>query len=177
MSSAAFTQRRVLVVGPKLATLVEQGLPGAICDVATPDAFDGPAKPPAPADLVVIDANTGDPVKLANLIGALAQLAPQPAAIVIAAHLPASLARALLKLRRSDVLDHPATVADLARCAAALLSDGAQAIETAHAAQCWSVLGAVGGAGGTTLAIEIATTLASRTLGDRVALIDLNLAD
>src|SRR6202012_5286362 len=35
----------------------------------------------------------------------------------------------------------------------------------------------VGGAGGTTLAIEMAATLAARTLGDRVGLFDLNLAD
>jgi pilus assembly protein CpaE len=50
-------------------------------------------------------------------------------------------------------------------------------MEQVHASQCWTVTGAVGGAGGTTVAIELATTLASRKLGDRVALIDLNLAD
>jgi pilus assembly protein CpaE len=50
-------------------------------------------------------------------------------------------------------------------------------MDTAPQAQCWSVISAVGGAGGTTLTIELATTLAARTLGDRVALIDLNLAD
>ncbi len=125
----------------------------------------------------MIDTTTGDPAKLASLIGALAQTSPQPAAILVGSQLPISLARALLKLRSSDVLDHPATTADLARCAAALLADGAAVMETAPQAQCWSVLSAVGGAGGTTLTIELATTLAGRTLGDRVALIDLNIAD
>jgi pilus assembly protein CpaE len=177
MSSAAFSQRRVLVVGQRLAGVVEQALAGAQIDTANVDAFDGAARLPAPADLVVIDTTTGDPAKLASLIGALAQTSPQPAAILVGSHLPVSLARALLKLRSSDVLDHPTTTADLARCAAALLADGAAIMETAPQAQCWSVLSAVGGAGGTTLTIELATALAGRTLGDRVALIDLNLAD
>jgi pilus assembly protein CpaE len=177
MSSAAFSQRRVLVVGQRLAAVVEQALAGAQIDAANVDAFDGAARLPAPADLVVIDTTTGDPAKLASLIGALAQTSPQPAAILVGSQLPISLARALLKLRSSDVLDHPATTADLARCAAALLADGAAVMETAPQAQCWSVLSAVGGAGGTTLTIELATTLAGRTLGDRVALIDLNIAD
>ena len=177
MSSAAFSQRRVLVVGQRLTAIVEQALAGAQIDAANADAFDGAARLPAPADLVVIDTTTGDPAKLASLIGALAQTSPQPAAILVGSQLPISLARALLKLRSSDVLDHPTTTADLARCAAALLADGAAVMETGPQAQCWSVLSAVGGAGGTTLTIELATALAGRTLGDRVALIDLNLAD
>ncbi len=177
MSSAAFSQRRVLVVGQRLAAIVEQALAGAQIDVAAPDAFDGAVRLPAPADLVVIDTATGDPVKLASLIGALAQTSPQPAAILIGSHLPMNIARALLKLRSSDVLDHPTSTADLARCAAALMADGSTLMDTAPQAQCWSVISAVGGAGGTTLTIELATTLAARTLGDRVALIDLNLAD
>jgi pilus assembly protein CpaE len=177
MSSAAFSQRRVLVVGQRLVAIVEQALAGAQIDSAAPEAFDGAVRLPAPADLVVIDTATGDPVKLAGLIGALAQTSPQPAAILVGSHLPMSIARAVLKLRSSDVLDHPTSTADLARCAAALMADPSAVMDTAPQAQCWSVISAVGGAGGTTLTIELATTLAGRTLGDRVALIDLNLAD
>ncbi len=177
MSSAAFAQRRVLVIGQRLAAVAEQALPGAQFDVAGPDAFDGQTHLPAPADLALIDTGAGDPARLAALIAALAQTSPQPAAILIGSHLPVVVARALLKLKRSDVLDQPVSLPDLARCAAALLADGAVAPEAVRASQCWSILGAVGGAGGTTLAIELATTLAARTLGDRVALVDLNLAD
>jgi len=177
MSSQAFAQRRVLIVGPKLAAIAEQALTGAQFETTGPDGLDALTHHPSTADLVIIDAAAADPPRLAALIAALAQAQPQPAAILIGAQLPASLARALLKLRRSDVLDAPVTLADLARCAATLLADGTAVMETAHAAQCWSVISAVGGAGGTTLAIELATTLAARTLGDRVALIDLNLAD
>jgi pilus assembly protein CpaE len=177
MSSAAFAQRRILVIGQRLSTIAEQALPGAQFEVAGPDAFDGQARLAAPADLVLIDAGAGDPARLASLIGALAQSAPQPAAILVGSHLPVVVARALLKLKRSDVLDQPVSLPDLARCAAALLADGSGVLEAVHASQCWSILSAVGGAGGTTLSIELATTLAARTLGDRVALVDLNLAD
>ena len=178
MSSAAFNQRRVLIIGQRLGAIAEQALVGAQFEIAAVEAFEGLTRLPAPADLVLIDAGAGDPVRLAALIGALAQTAPQPAAILIGSHFPVSLARALLKLKRSDVLDQPAQIPDLARCAAALLADSLAAPEaSAHAAQCWTVISAVGGAGGTTLSIELATTLAARTLGDRVALIDLNLAD
>ena len=38
-------------------------------------------------------------------------------------------------------------------------------LEAVHASQCWSIIGAVGGAGGTTLAIELATALAARRDG------------
>ncbi|HEY3889968.1 MAG TPA: hypothetical protein VGL73_15430 [Caulobacteraceae bacterium] len=177
MSSAAFAQRRILVIGQRLSAIAEQALPGAQFEVAGADAFEGQPRLAAPADLVLIDAGAGDPARLASLIGALAQSAPQPAAILVGSHLPVVVARALLKLKRSDVLDQPVSLPDLARCAAALLADGSGVLEAVHASQCWSILSAVGGAGGTTLAIELATTLAARTLGDRVALVDLNLAD
>jgi pilus assembly protein CpaE len=177
MSSAAFAQRRVLVIGQRLAVIAEQALPGAQFEIAGPDALDSQARLPSPADLVLIEAGAGDPARLAGLIGALAQAQPQPAVILVGAQLPVVVARALLKLKRSDVLDQPVSLPDLARCAAALLNDGSGVLEAVHASQCWSIIGAVGGAGGTTLAIELATALAARTLGDRVALVDLNLAD
>ena len=57
---------------------------------------------------MLIDAGAADPGRLAAAIGLIAHGAAQPAAILIGAHLPASLARAILKLDRSDVLDAPA---------------------------------------------------------------------
>ena len=59
MSSAAFAQRRILVIGQRLAAIAEQALPGAQFEIAGPDAFDGQNRPAAPADLVLID---GDPI-------------------------------------------------------------------------------------------------------------------
>ncbi len=47
-----------------------------------------------------------------------------------------------------------------------------------HQSRCWSVVGAVGGAGATTLAVEIASALAAKSSKERgVCLVDLNLAD
>jgi pilus assembly protein CpaE len=176
MSSKAAEKRRVLVIGPKLAPIAEQGLPGSAFEVALPDAVDTAGLIRAEIDLVLIDAAAADAGRLTNVVGALAQTASAPAVVLVGANLPAALARALFKLKRSDVLDMPLSPGDLARCVAGLFAD-AGAGGSSHRSQCWSVMSAVGGAGGTTLAIEIAATLAARTLGDRVGLFDLNLAD
>ncbi len=174
MSTSSPAKRRVLVIGPKLAPIAEQALSNAEFEVAAPDAIDTSSLLHNAIDLVLIEAGAADSARLTAMIGALAQTAAPPAAILVGANLPAGLARALFKLKRSDVLDAPLSPADLARCVAALFADDNSG---AKRSQVWSVMSAVGGAGGTTLAIEMAATLAGRTLGDRVALFDLNLAD
>ena len=178
MSSQSSPKRRVLVIGPKLATIAEQALSNAEFDVAAPDAIDTSSLLRTPVDLVLIEAGAADAARLTTVIGALAQTPSPPAVILVGANLPASLARALFKLKRSDVLDMPLSPGDLARCVASLFADEAQVgAGGGHRSQCWSLMSAVGGAGATTIAIEMATTLANRTLGDRVGLFDLNLAD
>jgi pilus assembly protein CpaE len=98
--------------------------------------------------------------------------------LLAGSHLPASLVRALMKLPRSDVLEPPFTSEDLARAAASLLQGAPAAPAQPVSARCWTVIGSVGGCGATTIAIELATTLAARAgAGRRVALVDLNLAD
>ena len=176
MSSASLQGRRVLVAGVGLMVCAEQGLPSATIEPAGLDALAAYSALGLAADLVLIDADDGDPGKLAAAIRGLTLAAAPPAVVVFAAHLPASLARDLFRLKQVDVLEPPYSPSDLARAAAHLLSP-AGADGSAHRSQVWSVMGAVGGAGGTTLTIELAATLAARTLGDRVALIDLNLAD
>jgi pilus assembly protein CpaE len=177
MSAPLSAKRRVLVIGPKLAPIAEQAMPGADFEVAAPETIDPASLMHSALDLVLIEAGAADPARLTAIIAVAAQAAAPPAVILVGANLPASLARALFKLKRSDVLDSPLSPADLARCVAALFADAAGSGGGAHHAQCWSVISAVGGAGGTTLAIEVAATLAGRRLGDRVALFDLNLAD
>ena len=176
MSSSSLTGRRVVVAGAGLMACAKQGLPSATLEAAALEGVDRlAALSPAP-DLILIDADDVDPHKLAAAIRGLAQMAAPPAVMVFAAHLPASLARDLFRLKRVDVLEPPYSPPDIARTAAHLLApSGGDA--AAHRSQVWSVMGAVGGAGGTTLAIELAAVLAGRTLGERVALIDLNLAD
>jgi pilus assembly protein CpaE len=176
MSSKASPKRRVLIIGPKLAPIAETALPNSDFEAVSPDDIDAATLLHSAIDLVLIEAGAADPARLTTMIAALAQMDPQPAAVLVGANLPAGLARALFKLRRSDVLDMPLSPNDLARCVAGLFADEA-ASGGAHHSKCWSVMSAVGGAGGTTIAIEIAAALANRTLGDRVGFFDLNLAD
>ena len=87
-----------------------------------------------------------------------------------------------MKLPRSDVIEAPFTSVDLARAAGALIADAAPVAQTAPThevnARCWTVVGSVGGCGATTIAIELATTLADRAAKhQRVALVDLHLVD
>jgi pilus assembly protein CpaE len=83
-----------------------------------------------------------------------------------------------MKLARSDVLEAPFTASDLAHAAAALLNGGVNETAEPASAKCWTVIGSVGGCGATTIAIEVATSLAARSATEkRVALVDLNLVD
>jgi pilus assembly protein CpaE len=166
----------VLVAGAGLMACARQGLPAAALEPALLDSVDRMLAQSPPVDLILIDADDVDPQRLAAVIRGLADAAAPPAVVVFAAHLPSSLARELLRLKRVDVLEPPYAPPDLARAAVNLLAPSG-ADSGARRSQVWSVMGAVGGAGGTTVAIELATTLAGRTLGERVALIDLNLAD
>ena len=177
MSAQPPPKRRVLVIGARLAPIAEQALPNAAFEIAAPEAIDTASLLQSAIDLVLIEAGAADTARLTMMIAALAQMPAPPAVILVGANLPASLARALFKLKRSDLLDAPLSPGDLARCVAGLFADTVHAAAGGHRSQCWSVMSAVGGAGGTTLSIELAAALASRTLGDRVGLFDLNLAD
>src|SRR5262249_38629946 len=159
----------------KIAPIAEQALPDSAFETAAPDAIDLTALVQSAPDLVLIEAGAADPGRLIAVIGVLAQTATNPAVILVGSNLPASLARALFKLNRSGVLDMPFSPGDLARCVSGLFVD--QSAPGAHRSQCWSVIGAVGGAGGTTVSIELAATLAGRNPGHRVGLFDLNFAD
>jgi len=176
MTTSVLDGRRVLVAGMGLMACAKHGLPTATIEPITIENLDGLLAQPRVADLILIDADDIEPHKLASAIRALIEAPAAPAVMVSAARLPTLVARDLFRLERVDVLEPPYSPADLARAAAQLLAPDRIAAG-GHRSQVWSVIGAVGGAGGTTLAIELAATLAGRTLGDRVALIDLNLAD
>ena len=178
----SFKGWRVLVVGRNLAPLAMAALPEASIEVIDPDRGETLAPLSAPADLVLIDAESAAPALLLGFIDTLAAQATPPAALLAGQSLPAALVRAIFRLGRSDVLESPFTVADLLRAAGGLLME-AEIDGPAHSSVCWSVTGAVGGAGATTIAVELAANLAARlsTKGAapprRVCLVDLNLAD
>lgn len=177
MSVPTFNGRKVLVVGAGLESLAREALAGATLEVAGPDRLQGRWTYADQPDLVLIDAACASAEVLAGCIGTLGRSPHPPATILAGAHLPAALVRALLRVARSDVLEAPFASADLAAAAGAMMTPESIAPPPAQS-RCWTVMGAVGGAGATTIATEIACTLAARSRRDRrVALVDLNLTD
>ncbi|MES2035464.1 MAG: hypothetical protein V4466_14920 [Pseudomonadota bacterium] len=173
----SFAGRRVLIVGPGLAALAGQAFRDAVIEPGGPEHLQGRWTSGDTPDLVVIDADTAGSDGLSAAIAALGRVAAPPPILLVGAHLPAGLVRNLMRLPRSDVLEAPFTAVDLAVAAAPLMAP--KAIPSPRQpSRCWTVTGAVGGAGATTIAIEIASALVQRLPGPRrVCLIDLNLAD
>lgn len=179
MAITSFQGRRVLVIGQGLADTAREALTGALLEVAAPDRIGRWGFGVEP-DLLLIDADGATPEVLAGAIDALSRTGASVPTVLAGERLPAGLVRALLRLPKSDVLEAPFAPVDLALAAAALMGPAEAAAQAAPASdsRCWTVMGAVGGAGATTIAIEIACNLANRVRRDkRVALIDLNLAD
>jgi pilus assembly protein CpaE len=175
MSNPTLARSRLLVIGAVLADLARQAMPQASVDAAALESLDALTIRRAAADMVLIDAEAGDPARLRQMIEALSQLPSPPPVLLAGAQLQGGLARALFRLERADVLESPFTQDDLINAISSLLTPGAAVAQPRS--QCWSVVSAVGGAGATTLAIEMATRLALCAPRAMVGLIDLNLAD
>lgn len=163
---------RVLVLGGKLASLAEQAFAGAVIETFCAPGAQGLQAAAAQSDLVLIEADALPANALESALHTLARAKPQPAVILAGASIPVALARALLKLERSDALDMPFSPQDLAKTASPLLRPKA-----VSSCMCWGVIGAVGGAGASTLVIETAAALAAEDKTRRGCIIDLNLAD
>ena len=175
--NSLLNRRSVLAIGPALAALAQQALPDARLETALPETSQALAALRPGFDLVLVDADHASAEVISAVIETLAGRASQPALLLVGAHLPTGLVRALFKLDRADVLEAPITAHDLARGASALLADSSGG-QSAASSRCWSVTGAVGGSGATMLSIELAATLAKRApQPGLVALVDLNLAD
>jgi len=174
----SFAGRRILIVGEGLAELAGQAFRDAVIETGAADRLQSRWAFGEAPDLVVIDAAAETPESLSAAIAALGRAAPPPATLLVGAHLPVGLVRNLMRLPRSDVLEAPFSPADLALAAAPLIAPHVATPIPNQPSRCWTVMGAVGGAGATTLAIEVACALAVRLPGPRrVCLIDLNLAD
>jgi len=173
----SFAGRRILVVGSGLADLARQALRDAVIEVGGVDRLQARWAFGEAPDLVLIEAAGLAPEALSAAIAALGAGAAPPPTLLAGDHLPAGLVRNLMRLPRSDVLEAPYAAADLAGAAALLIAPAAAPVPNAPS-RCWTVMGAVGGCGATTVAIETACALAQRYPGPRrVCLIDLNLAD
>lgn len=173
----SFAGRRVLTVGSGLVELAGQAFRDAVIEPGDVERLQGRWAFGEAPDLIVIDAGEQTADSLSAAIAALGRAAAPPPVLLVGAHLPVGLVRNLMRLPRSDVLEAPFSAADLAAAASPLIAPQAVQVQN-QPSRCWTVMGAVGGAGATTIAIEIACALAVRLPGPRrVCLIDLNLAD
>jgi pilus assembly protein CpaE len=172
-----FAGRRVLIIGPGLVELAGRALDGAVIETGLADGLNGRSLQTDPPDLVLIDAAGASPELVGTAIATLGRAPMPPPTLLVGEHLPVALVRALMRLPRSDVLEAPFSPQDLAQAAQPLMTPLLAPVQNAPS-RCWTVMGAVGGAGATTLAIETACALAERLPGPRrVCLIDLNIAD
>jgi pilus assembly protein CpaE len=177
---APLAGRRILALGETLRTLGGDPLKGAAVEIA---AIDRLAQARAGQyDLILVDADAWEAPALADAIQALAAADSVPPVLLIGERLPTNVVRNLMRLPCSDVLEAPFSPVQFIGAAAALLAtpqtQAAAPAAPAGRSRCWTVTGAVGGAGATMLAVEVASALATRSGKDKsVCLIDLNLAD
>ena len=112
------------------------------------------------------------------LVEALSERAPDTPLLVIGDDLSGRVVRALLKMRASDVMSKSATAAEFSERLNQLMSKAQTATGgESSSGTCHIFTGAVGGAGATTLAIEMACYLAKSQPDAKVCLIDLNISD
>ena len=177
-NSNGLAGRRVLVVGEALSALQAGPLQGAAVETGDLSQLAMPRL--SGCDLVVIDANAWPPEPLSAALQSLSSDPKTPPVLLVGTHMPTGVVRNLMRLERSDVIEAPFTQEKFATAIAGLLTAPSQAVAApgGHQSRCWAVTAAVGGAGATTVAIEIANALCARATRDKsVCLIDLNLAD
>jgi pilus assembly protein CpaE len=169
--------RRILALGASFSAMAEGPLAGAALEMGS--CSDLEVLAPGAYDLILLDADAWDAPALAAAVKAFSAARACPPVLMVGANLPAGLVRNLMRLDASDILEAPFTTEQFAAAIHTLLADAQPAPAPAVTnSRCWAVSGAVGGAGATTIALEVAHALAARSGKERsVCLIDLNLAD
>jgi len=169
--------RRILALGASFSAMAEGPLAGAALEMGS--ASDLEILAPGAYDLILLDADAWDAPALAAAVKAFSTARACPPVLMVGANLPAGLVRNLMRLDASDILEAPFTAEQFAGAIQMLLADAQPApAPTVGNSRCWAVSGAVGGAGSTTIAIEVAHALAAISGKERsVCLVDLNLAD
>ncbi|WP_293678321.1 cellulose synthase operon protein YhjQ/BcsQ [uncultured Phenylobacterium sp.] len=168
---------RILALGAALGALREGPLAGAALEIGGIVQLEQLA--PGGCDLIIIDADSFETGVLAAALKAISALRPAPPLLMVGDTLPAGLVRNVLRLEAADILEAPFTSEQLVAAVQSLLAESQPALApTGGDSRCWAITGAVGGAGATTITIEIAHALAVASGKDRsVCLVDLNLAD
>ncbi len=178
-SASLIQGRRMLVLGASLRAMADGPLAGAALEMGSVGQLE--TLSPGAYDLILIDADAWDAPALALAVKALSAHRAAPPVLMTGENLPTGLVRNVLRLPASDILEAPFTPDQIAAAVHTLLAEAQPAPVAGPVdgtSRCWAVTGAVGGSGCTTIAIEIAHCLATRSGKDRsVCLVDLNLAD
>ena len=109
------------------------------------------------ATILIIDVDGGDEAELDALAIMMKHIGSQPPVVAVTQSFDSVLARRFMQMRVADLLVKPVPPIELLRACARLV-ESATAAETA-AAQIFTFLPAVGGAGVTTLAVQTAMLL------------------
>lgn len=166
----------------KAVALIPDGLRAALAGSGfDPDCLASTVRSPATEDLpgamAIIDFSVPG---AGGLLEAYALRRPDCAMLLIGHDLPTQAVRSLFRFVASDVLDGDAGPADII-AACERLVDKLKAArgdeQNPGGARCWALRGAVGGAGVTTLATEMAFAGLRLRPSWRLCLIDLNLTD
>src|SRR3569832_1991959 len=97
LMNSLLSRRAVLVIGPGLAALAQQALPAARLVTALPEASQALAALRPGLDLVLVDADVASPAVVQAIVEQLVARPAQPALLLVGAHLPTGLVRALFK--------------------------------------------------------------------------------
>jgi pilus assembly protein CpaE len=124
------------------------------------------------SDVLIIDLQAGGALVL---LDELARSAPNTKVLVMGDALPSQAVRSMLALKASDLVGSNAAADAIVRATGRLMDLAPEGPTRRN--QCWVVSGAVGGAGATTIAIEMACATAMRDPENNVCLVDMNLAD
>jgi pilus assembly protein CpaE len=119
-------------------------------------AEQGEALPLEGATVLVVDLDAGRAEEMAAMAKLMARIGTWPPVVAVTQSFDEGVARTLLQMRVADFLVKPVAAVDLVRACARVAQ--AQAEKTSEA-QIYTFLPAVGGAGGTTLAIQTAMVL------------------
>jgi len=112
----------------------------------------------ADATVVVVDLNAGRADEMGALARLMARIGTWPPVIAVTQTFDESVARTLLQMRIADFLVKPVAPIDLVRACARVAKGPGNSAEPTEA-KIYTFLPAVGGAGGTTLAIQTALIL------------------
>jgi len=103
------------------------------------------------------------------LLESIAKFFPQTKVLVISDALPANAVRAMLRLQASEIASSASTASDIVELSGRLMNVVPEGPVRKN--QSWVITGAVGGAGATTLAIELACATATHDPESSVCLI------